>query len=122
MPADSFVGIWKFIARRNICETPACVKPPPRYLSFWDNAVRLESEKIRLNKFESSVQFDKFEKRVVKMMQRYFLDSWLLPCSLRSHRTANPRPKMGFAIFRLYPPTTLRVANTESAAHLTDLC
>ena len=28
-------------------------------------------------------------------MQRYFIDSWLLPCSLRSHRTANPRPKMG---------------------------
>jgi hypothetical protein len=30
MPADSFVQIWKFIARPNICETPACVKPPPR--------------------------------------------------------------------------------------------
>ena len=30
MPADSFVGIWKFVARPNLCETPACVKPPPR--------------------------------------------------------------------------------------------
>ena len=30
MPADSFVGIWKFIARPNLCGTPACVKPPPR--------------------------------------------------------------------------------------------
>jgi len=32
MPADSFVGIWKFVARPNLCETPACVKPPPRYM------------------------------------------------------------------------------------------
>ena len=31
------------------------------------------------------------------MKQRYFIDSWLLPCSLRSHRIANPRPKIGFA-------------------------
>ena len=30
MPADSFVRIWKFIARPNLCGTPACVKPPPR--------------------------------------------------------------------------------------------
>jgi len=30
MPADSFVGTWKFIARPNLCETPACVKTPPR--------------------------------------------------------------------------------------------
>jgi len=32
MPADSFVGIWKFIARPNLCETPALAKPPPRWL------------------------------------------------------------------------------------------
>jgi len=31
MPADSFVRIWKFIARPNLCEPPACVKPPPRW-------------------------------------------------------------------------------------------
>jgi len=52
-------------------------------------------------------------KKVARKVQRYFLDSWLLPCSLRSHRTANPRPKMGFAIFRLCPPTTLRVATAK---------
>jgi hypothetical protein len=45
-------------------------------------------------------------KKMARMVQRNFIDSWLLPCSLRSHRTANPRPKMGFAIFRLCPPTT----------------
>jgi len=28
MSADSFVGIWKFIARPNLCGTPTCVKPP----------------------------------------------------------------------------------------------
>ena len=36
----------------------------------------------------------------------HFIESWLLPCSLHSHRIANPRPKMSFAIFRLCPPTT----------------
>jgi hypothetical protein len=30
MPAETFVRIWKFIARRNICVPPACVKPPLR--------------------------------------------------------------------------------------------
>jgi len=24
------VGTWKFVARSNLCGTPACVKPPPR--------------------------------------------------------------------------------------------
>jgi hypothetical protein len=37
MPADSFVRIWKFIARPNICETPACVKPPARYVQAVDS-------------------------------------------------------------------------------------
>jgi len=41
------------------------------------------------------------------MVQKYFIDSWLLPCSLRSHRTANSSPKNCCAIFRLCPPTTL---------------
>ena len=31
MPADSFVRIWKFVARPNLCGTPACVKPMLRY-------------------------------------------------------------------------------------------
>jgi len=30
MPADSFVLIFKCVARRNFCGTPACVKPPSR--------------------------------------------------------------------------------------------
>ena len=33
------------------------------------------------------------------MGQRYFIDSWLLPCSLRSHRIANPTPKNGLRHF-----------------------
>jgi len=94
-----------------------------RYLSFWDSAVRLGSEEIRLNKVESYVKLDKLEKnRVIRMVQKYFTESWLLPCSLRSHRTANPRPKMGFAIFRLCPPTTLRVADTKNCAVEQQLC
>jgi hypothetical protein len=40
MPADSFVGIWKFIARRNICVAPACVKPPPRCTQAGDSTSR----------------------------------------------------------------------------------
>ena len=38
IPADSFVRIWKFIARPNLCGTPACVKPPPRCTQAGDSA------------------------------------------------------------------------------------
>jgi len=38
-----------------------------------------------------------------KMVQRYFIDGWLLPCSLRSHRTANPTPKNGLRHFSALP-------------------
>jgi hypothetical protein len=61
---------------------------------------------------------EKMTKKIARMGQRYFSESWLLPCSLRSHRTANPRRKMGFAIFRLCPPTTLRVAGTRNLQYL----
>jgi hypothetical protein len=44
MPADSFVGIWKFVARPNLCETPACVKPPERYMKCGgDSAIQRKS-------------------------------------------------------------------------------
>jgi len=56
---------------------------------------------------------DKNKKTRGRMVQGYILNSWLLPCSLRSHRTANPRPKMGFAIFRLCPPTTRQAGGHE---------
>jgi hypothetical protein len=39
MPAETFVQIWKFIARPNLCETPACAKPPPRYVQAEDSAL-----------------------------------------------------------------------------------
>ena len=39
-------------------------------------------------------------------LQWDFINSWLLPCSLRSHRTANPRPKMAKPIFGRGSPTT----------------
>jgi len=53
-------------------------------------------------------------KKVERMEKRNFLDSWFLPCSLRSHRTANPLRKMGFAIFRLYLLTTLQIQTSEA--------
>ena len=53
-------------------------------------------------------------KRIIRMKQRNFINSWLLPCSLRSHRTANPRQKMDCAIFRLCPPTTLIQMNSRN--------
>jgi len=46
------------------------------------------------------------------------INSWLLPCSLRSHRIANLRQKMGFAIFRLYPPTTLKISANRTTYHI----
>jgi len=50
------------------------------------------------------MQFDKLEKnRAIRMVQKYFLESWLLPCSLRSHRIANPTPKNGLRHFSALP-------------------
>ena len=69
MPADSFVGIWKCIARPNLCEPPACVKPPPRYLQVaaFKNHIGLyavpaghsefESELSKFKQGKGSVQF-----------------------------------------------------------------
>jgi hypothetical protein len=37
------------------------------------------------------------------MEQRYFVNSWLLPCSLRSHRIANSSPKNGLRHFSALP-------------------
>jgi len=48
IPADSFVRIWKFVACPNLCETPACVKPPPRCMQAGDSAMG-RSEKQRMN-------------------------------------------------------------------------
>jgi len=45
MPAESFVGIWKFIARPNLCGTPACVKPLPRYRQAADSEAHFANEK-----------------------------------------------------------------------------
>jgi len=42
-------------------------------------------------------------KKEVRMGQKYFINSWLLPCSLRSHRTANPTPKNRLRHFSALP-------------------
>jgi len=42
-------------------------------------------------------------KEMAKMGQRNFIYSWLLPCSLRSHRIANPPPKNGLRHFSALP-------------------
>jgi hypothetical protein len=39
MPAETFVQIWKCIARPNICVPPALAKPPPRYLQAAESAI-----------------------------------------------------------------------------------
>jgi len=55
------------------------------------------------------------------MVQKYFINSWLLPCSLRSHRTANSPPNNGFAIIRLCPPTTQIQANTKKQLKIREI-
>jgi len=55
-------------------------------------------------------------KKEVRMVQRYFTDSWLLPCSLRSHRTANPSPKNGLRHFSAMPthhPTVVAIQSNN---------
>jgi len=68
--------------------------------------VRLASEKDRallttIAKFER--KNDKNKKTRGRMVQKYFIESWLLPCSLRSHRTANSSPKNGLRHFSALP-------------------
>ena len=111
---DSVVVILNFSARRNVSEPPP-ERQAARRCRQCGKRSAIGKRKIRLNKMENSVQFDKLEnmenyKKVVKMVQRYFLESWLLPCSLRSHRTANPTPKNGLRHFSALPthhPTIL---------------
>jgi hypothetical protein len=44
MPARTFVRICKCTARPSLCETPACVKPPPRYRQAADSVERFSQE------------------------------------------------------------------------------
>jgi len=50
MPADSFVRAWKFIARPNLCGTPACVKPPPRCVPFCERALQNSTDELKVEK------------------------------------------------------------------------
>jgi hypothetical protein len=42
-------------------------------------------------------------KKVVRMEQKYFIENWLLPCSLHSHRTANSSSKNWLCHFSALP-------------------
>jgi len=96
-----FAGFREFASRPSLCETPPARQAPKTLVAM--RAQPSSSAYPKKNKVESLVQLDKLEKNDRNTMK---INSWLLPCSLRSHRSANPRPKMGFAIFRLCPPTT----------------
>jgi len=52
------------------------------------------------NKVENLVQLDKLEKNDRDTMK---INSWLLPCSPRSHRTANSTPENGLRHFSALP-------------------
>jgi len=54
MPAETFVQICKCIARPNFCETPACVKPPPR--STWRKENELKDMKTELAALDRKIQ------------------------------------------------------------------
>jgi hypothetical protein len=55
------------------------------------------------------------------MVQKYFIESWLLPCSLRSLRIANPTPQNGlrhFSALPTYHPTSGWQSVQENFAQL----
>jgi len=63
MPADSFVRIWKFLARPNLCGTPACVKPPSRYTPAGERGEDNENKKLKRRKNQQkrvSLQLESF--------------------------------------------------------------
>ena len=83
---------------------------PPDVIGKSGSAVQFGSEKTKQTtkaKFERKND----KKKQVEMWNKDIIYSWLLPCSLRSNHIANTRLKMGFAIFCLYPPTTLLYNN-----------
>ena len=54
-PQTVLCGIWKFIARLNLCGTPACVKPPPRCATPAGDSAFLKKSKTKekyLQKFD----------------------------------------------------------------------
>ena len=48
-------------------------------------------------------KYDKINLKVARMEQRYFINGWLLPYSLRSHRIANSSPKNWLRHFSVLP-------------------
>ena len=60
MPARTFVLIFKCVARPNLCETPALVKPPPRYRQV-GRTVQADTAE---NKVEKIVLFDRLEENL----------------------------------------------------------
>ena len=66
MPADSFVGIWKFIARRKFSGSRHYAKPPPRYRQAGDSAVETSNfQKISPN-LPSSIKKKKMDLEKIK--------------------------------------------------------
>jgi hypothetical protein len=58
------------------------------------------SADTKKNKVENFAQSDNF---AFRQMFFQFIESWLLPCSLRSHRTANSTPQNGLRHFSALP-------------------
>ena len=71
MPADSFVEIWKFIARPNLCGTPACVKPPPRWLQCAGDSAFVKTRAEKKRKTDSVPDYEKKHKKFYTI----FIDS-----------------------------------------------
>ena len=123
MPAlNERFGASGAVTRLKVCANLQVLRPSERHWKprLPQAAATLEamraqpSSSANLKKIRSKVlrNLTNRSNRTVLFSDRYFfnlIESWLLPCSLRSHRIANPRPKMGFAIFRLCPPTTRQV-------------
>jgi len=55
MPADSFVRIWKFVARPNLCGTPRLREAATTLAASVRQRSAIGKRKIRFNKVESSV-------------------------------------------------------------------
>ena len=54
------------------------------------------------------------------MVQKYFTKSWLLPCSLRLHRTAYPTPKNGLRHFSALPAHHPKIQASKKTKTTTD--
>jgi len=73
MPADTFVLIFKCVARPNICEAPALAKPPPRCRQWRDSERHIKNtpKMIGIDPFLKNFEHNFISMRIIEKFCGY---------------------------------------------------